>query len=95
MGKELGVEKRTVYVLRSGIRIKGWKRGKLEFLRSEEEESKDRKPLKGLGHQMNIFLKAFKIKLILYIHALLVFKLFGCLVAEKNKFLMQEYVLYA
>jgi hypothetical protein len=37
------------------------------------------------------FLKAFKIKLILYIHALLVFTFFGCLVAEKNKFWMQKY----
>ncbi len=41
----MGVETRTVAGRRSGIRKKGWKRGKLEFLRSEEEESKGRKPL--------------------------------------------------
>ncbi len=43
--------------------------------------------LKGLCHEMNNFLKAFKIKLpvVLSVYAPVVFKLFCCLVMEKIK----------
>jgi hypothetical protein len=38
--------------------------------------------LKGLCHEMNIFLEAYNIKQVLSVHALMVFKIFGFLVDE-------------
>jgi hypothetical protein len=43
--------------------------------------------LKGLDHQINIFfLTDYKIKLILYVHAQMIFKTLACLVQEENKY---------
>jgi hypothetical protein len=42
--------------------------------------------LKGLGHEMNIFLKAYKNESALHVYAPLVFKILGCLVEMKNKY---------
>jgi hypothetical protein len=39
--------------------------------------------LKGMDHEMNIFLKAYKTESVVYVHALLVLKFLGCLVEEK------------
>ncbi len=41
--------------------------------------------LKGLCHEMNNFLKVLKIKSVLSVYALMVFKFFSCLVMEKIK----------
>jgi hypothetical protein len=43
-----------------------------------------RETLKGLCHEMN-FLKVLKIKSVLFVYALIVFKFFHCLVMEKIK----------
>jgi hypothetical protein len=40
--------------------------------------------LKGLGHEMNNFFKAYKIEAVLYVHAALILKFLGWLVEEKN-----------
>jgi hypothetical protein len=42
--------------------------------------------LKGLGHQMSFVWRTCKIKSILYVHAPLVFKFFGHLFKDKNKY---------
>ncbi len=42
--------------------------------------------VKELGHQMNIFLKAYEIKSIIHVHAQMVFTFLACLVQEKNKY---------
>jgi hypothetical protein len=41
---------------------------------------------KGTGSPDEYFLKAYKIAFVLSVHALLVIKLLGCLVEEKNKY---------
>ncbi len=44
------------------------------------------KPIKGKGHQMNIFWNAYKMKSVLSVHAQIVFKFLACPVQDKNKF---------
>jgi hypothetical protein len=42
--------------------------------------------LKGLAHKMNIFLKTYTIKSVLFIHAQWVLNIQGWLIKEKNKY---------
>ncbi len=50
----------------------------------ERDHSKIR--LKGQGHEMNTYLKAYKIESLLSLHAQLVFQIFWLPQKEKNKF---------
>ncbi len=42
--------------------------------------------LKGLDHQTNIFVKAYKIKSVVSVYAQIVFKLLACIIEEKNNY---------
>jgi hypothetical protein len=53
----------------------------------QDHDSEEKfKTLKGLCHQLNIFLDAHAIKSVLSVHAQMVFKFLACLVQEKNYF---------
>ena len=52
--------------------------------RSDKIKMTERK-LQGLCHEMNIFLRDYNNKLVISVHALVVFTLFCFLVDEKNK----------